>query len=108
MKFNELTLKKSLELLEKKEISIDDIYRDVNEAIGKKNKELNVYLSLDKKAPAAAKTLANKSFKGVPFAVKDNFLTMELPATASAKVLDGFMPPYESTVTKRLKQNLKN
>ena len=105
MKFNELTLKKSLELLEKKEISLDDIYRDVNEAIDKKNKELNVYLSLDKKAPELAKTLENKPFKGIPFAVKENFLTMGLPATASSKVLDGFMPQYESTVTKRLKEN---
>lgn len=104
MKLNELTLKKSLELLEKKEISLAEIYRDIDGAIGKKNKELNIYLSLDKNALEKAQKEFDKPFKGVPFAVKDNFLTIGLPTTAAAKVLDGYMPQYESTVTKKLKE----
>ena len=76
MKLNELTLKKSLELLEKKEVSLVDIYRDVNDAISKKNKELNIYLATDDKAQSTAEKDKNKLFKGLPFAVKMNFLTV--------------------------------
>ncbi|MBI5122868.1 Asp-tRNA(Asn)/Glu-tRNA(Gln) amidotransferase subunit GatA [Candidatus Roizmanbacteria bacterium] len=104
MKLNELTLKKAIELIDKKEVSLKDIYRDVSEAIEKDNERLNIYLSLDKKVEEIAEKQKNKPLRGLPIAVKDNFLTVGLPTTASSKVLDGFMPPYESTVTKRLKK----
>lgn len=104
MKLNELTLKKAINLLDKKEISLDEVYKDTFSAIEEKNKELNIYLTLDKKALDKAKKEVNKPLKGLPIAIKDNFLTVGFPTTASAKVLDGFMPPYESTVTKKIKE----
>ncbi len=103
MKLNELTLKKAINLLDKKEISLKDVYKDINEKIENDNKKLNIYLSLDKDAEKKSEEQKNKPLRGLPIAVKDNFLTVGLPTTASAKILDGFMPPYESTVTKRLK-----
>lgn len=104
MKTNELTLTKTIELLDKKEVSLDDIYKDIGQAYKEKNKKLNIYLSVDKDALEKAKKQSNQPLKGLPIAVKDNFLTVGLPTTASSKVLDGFMPPYESTVTKRIKE----
>lgn len=104
MKLNELTLKKAIDLIDKKEVSLKDVYKDVNEAIEKNNKKLNIYLSLDKKAEGEAEKQKDKPLRGLPIAVKDNFLTVGLPTTASSKLLDGFMPPYESTVTKKLKE----
>lgn len=104
MKLNELTLKKAIDLLDKKEISLKDVYKDINEKIEKDNKKLNIYLSLDKNAVKKAEKQKNKPLRGLPIAIKDNFLTVGLPTTASAKILDGFMSPYESTVTKKLKE----
>ena len=104
MELNKLTLKKALDLINKKEISLKDIYKDINKAIEKDNKKLNIYLSLDNKAKEVGEDQKNKPLRGLPIAVKDNFLTVGLPTTASSKVLDGFMPPYESTVTERLKE----
>lgn len=104
MKTNELTLKKTLTLLEKKEISLEDIYGDMFAEI-EKSKNLNIYLSVDKNALGEAKKNADKPFKGIPFTVKDNFLTKNLPTTASSRVLDGFISPYESTVTEKIKVN---
>jgi aspartyl-tRNA(Asn)/glutamyl-tRNA(Gln) amidotransferase subunit A len=103
MKLNELTLKKAVELIDKKEISLKDIYYDVNEAIKKDNKKLNIYLSLNKETEEEAEKQKGNPLRGLPIAVKDNFLTIGLPTTASSKLLDGFMSPYESTVTKKLK-----
>src|SRR5580693_2526101 len=41
---------------------------------------------------------------GVPVAVKDLFATIGMPTTCGSRILEGWHPPYESTVTKRLKQ----
>ena len=41
---------------------------------------------------------------GVPLAVKDLFCTRDVPSTAASKILEGFQPPYESTVTANLWQ----
>lgn len=41
---------------------------------------------------------------GIPIAVKDLFCTRDVLTTAASHILDGFTPPYESTVTERLWQ----
>ncbi len=40
---------------------------------------------------------------GVPVAVKDLFTTVGMPTTCGSKILQGWMPPYESTITGRLR-----
>ncbi|HEV7863698.1 MAG TPA: amidase, partial [Acidimicrobiia bacterium] len=40
---------------------------------------------------------------GVPVAVKDMFCTRELPTTAGSRILEGWRPPYDSTVVARLR-----
>ncbi len=40
---------------------------------------------------------------GVPVAVKDLFTTVGMPTTCGSKILEGWRPPYESTVTSRLR-----
>ena len=39
---------------------------------------------------------------GVPLAIKDNLCTKGIPTTCSSRMLETFVPPYESTVTDRL------
>jgi len=102
--FNKLTVKKALNLLDKKEISISDIYKDIDLTYERDNKRLNIYLSRDTDALLKARKNGNKFLKGIPIAVKDNFLTPGLTTTASSKVLSGFSPPYESTVTGKIKE----
>jgi aspartyl-tRNA(Asn)/glutamyl-tRNA(Gln) amidotransferase subunit A len=41
---------------------------------------------------------------GVPVAVKDLFTTVGMPTTCGSKILEGWVPPYESTVTGRLRR----
>lgn len=94
-----LTLVEAIEKLKHKEISHAELYTSVHDAIAKDNAALNVYLSLDNEALAKADKLLDSPLAGVPIAVKDNFLTVGLQTTASSKVLEGYMPQYESTVT---------
>ena len=40
---------------------------------------------------------------GIPIALKDNILTTNMPTTGGALAFAGFVPPYEATVTKKLR-----
>ena len=40
---------------------------------------------------------------GIPIALKDNIHTTNMPTTGGALAFDGFVPPYEATVTKNLR-----
>ncbi|WP_339832676.1 Asp-tRNA(Asn)/Glu-tRNA(Gln) amidotransferase subunit GatA [uncultured Parvibaculum sp.] len=42
------------------------------------------------------------SLEGLPLGIKDLFCTKDVLTTASSHILDGFHPPYESTVTANL------
>ncbi len=39
---------------------------------------------------------------GIPLAIKDNLCTKSVPTTCSSRMLESFVPPYESTVTEKL------
>jgi len=53
--------------------------------------------AIDRRTPDANLTLA-----GVPVAVKDNICTRNMPTTASSRILQGFVSPYDATVIERL------
>ena len=101
-KLNTLTLQQTLTGLKQKEFSLAELYQATLEAIDEKNKELNIYLTLDDEVLKKAEKSSNLPLMGVPIAVKDNFCTQDLRTTASSKILDEFVPQFESTVTKKL------
>lgn len=98
-----LTLAQALEKLKRKEISLGDIWADVQSSIDQQNTKLNAYLTLNTAAETERQAAAQLPLAGVPIAVKDNFATKGLRTTASSTVLDTFVPEFESTVTARLK-----
>jgi aspartyl-tRNA(Asn)/glutamyl-tRNA(Gln) amidotransferase subunit A len=50
---------------------------------------------------AAGETLS--ALAGVPLAMKDVVVTKDLPTTAGSKILAGWRPPYDATITSRIK-----
>ncbi|NLG06292.1 MAG: Asp-tRNA(Asn)/Glu-tRNA(Gln) amidotransferase subunit GatA [Candidatus Pacebacteria bacterium] len=103
MTLNQLTLQEALAGLKAGSLDISDLYRDLNDAI-EKQKSYNIYLQLNPQAEAEAKQLQDRQLKGLPIAVKDNFCSKKLATTAASKVLENFIPQYESTVTERLQK----
>src|SRR5437762_6601125 len=43
-----------------------------------------------------------RTLEGIPLAVKDLFCTKEVRTTAGSRILENFVPSYESTVTQQL------
>jgi aspartyl-tRNA(Asn)/glutamyl-tRNA(Gln) amidotransferase subunit A len=94
------TLVELKELIDSKEISPDELFKYFMQRIKKYNPKLNAYLTLNKDVDFKNSGVLG----GIPLAIKDNFCTYGLRTTASSKVLENFIPPYESTVTARLKK----
>jgi len=114
MKLNQLTISQTLIGLKNKDFSSLEITQACLDQIKKTNKYLNSFLTFNQKALAKAKTADKKinssidNFKkqpllGIPYALKDNFLTSGIRTTASAELLDEYIPQYDSTVYARLK-----
>ena len=53
---------------------------------------------------AAGETLP--ALAGLPIAVKDNLTTIDEPTTAGSKILEGWVPPYDSTVVSKLRAEM--
>ena len=74
----------------------------------KKSKKLNSYnedtfeIALEKAKQFDSYPDFNKKLPGIPMAVKDLFCTKNIKTTASSKILNNFIPTYESTVTDNL------
>lgn len=62
-----------------------------------------------KAAADADKRIASSSrlnpLDGIPIAVKDLYCTKDIRTTAASHILDNFVPPYESTITQKLKNS---
>jgi aspartyl-tRNA(Asn)/glutamyl-tRNA(Gln) amidotransferase subunit A len=106
-----LTIKKVHDGIRAKEFSASELTKKYLERIKKYNSTLNAYLTVteDHALNQAAKIdqkIQNGEeiplLAGVPAAVKDIFVTKGIRTTASSKMLDDFVPPYESTTTDRL------
>jgi len=106
----ELTNKSLCSLIEgikKKDFSSEEITKSYIEN-SKKAKKLNTFITTDfDNALAKAKNFDKKKdlnglLPGIPIAVKDLFCTKNIRTTAGSKMLNNFVPTYESTVTSNL------
>ena len=108
--FHELTIKEVLDGYTNKDFTCVEVIHHFLKRIEKYNPKLNIFLTLNEKAlvqaAAVDKEIAEKGITrpllGIPFAIKDNYLTIGLETTASSNILKGYKPQYESTVTQKL------
>ncbi len=103
----DLKLVELVDKIKKKELSSTEVTIAFIER-SKKSKKLNTYISENyENAIKKAKIFDQKpDFKkklpGIPIAVKDLFCTKNIRTTAGSKILENFVPTYESTVTQNI------
>lgn len=108
---HKLTIKKAKEGLKKKEFSSFELTRACLDQIKKLEGKLNAFVTVTEKEALEQAREADKlilsgqdlPLLGIPIAIKDNFSTQGIKTTASSKVLEDYIPPYDATVVKKLK-----
>jgi len=95
------------------EVSAVEVAEAHLDRIAKVDDRINAFLHVDAEgALAAARAVDAKRaageklgpLAGVPLALKDLFTTRGIPTTCGSKILEGWLPPYDATVTRRLRE----
>jgi len=114
MNLNQLTITEAREGLKTKKFSSVELTKACLERIKQVEPAINAFVTVcEEEALKAAKradelasqgeTWEAKPLLGIPLSIKDNFCTKGVRTTASSKVLDDFVPPYDATVVAKLK-----
>lgn len=99
--------------LDSKEISSVELTKYFLSRVKERNTELNAFVTVsEKEALKAAKEAddfinspgENPFLCGIPYASKDLFCTKGIRTTASSKILDKYIPPFDSTVEAKIKE----
>ena len=94
------------ELLVAKKVTPVDLAKDAIELAKKDNNNAFEYI-MESEAIEIASNLvepeANNPLWGIPFVIKDNMSTKDVPTTASSNILKGYIPVFDATVVERLK-----
>ncbi|MGZ4316658.1 MAG: Asp-tRNA(Asn)/Glu-tRNA(Gln) amidotransferase subunit GatA [Gaiellaceae bacterium] len=88
-----LTAEEAIGLLERGEVSGAELRAAYREAIDARNEELNYFLTL----------VDGDDNDGVPIALKDVISTKGVRTTAGSKILEDYVPVFDSTVADRCK-----
>ena len=106
-----MTLSQLKSNLEAKNLSSREITESFLKRISETNKSLNAFITITEEQAVSQSVEADeiivkgkaKSLTGLPFAHKDLFCTDGILTTCASKMLSNFVPPYDATVVKRLK-----
>ena len=111
-KLTELTVAKAVEGLKNKEFSAQELTKEYIEN-AEKNRNLNAFITENFEPALEAAKVADENIakgsarelEGIPVGVKDLFCTKNIKTTSGSKMLEDFVPTYESTVTQKLWDN---
>ena len=96
-----------------RELSAVEVTRAHLDRIAEVDGVVHAFLHVAEEAALASAALVDASLDagtapasplaGVPLALKDVFTTIDMPTTAGSKILEGWHPPYDATVSSRLR-----
>lgn len=109
MDLTKLSIKQTIEGLKTKKFTSLEVTNSYINNI-EKNRNLNSFITetFDLAINQAKKSDENiqngkmRELEGIPLGIKDLFCTKNIRTTCASKILENFIPPYESTVTQKL------
>ena len=111
MKLHELTIHEAHRLLKSGEISSRELTRAVLDRIDAVESKIDAYITISEalamqQAGQADEAIARGNclpLTGIPLGIKDLICTQAFPTTCGSRILENFMPPYDATVIRKLK-----
>ena len=101
------------EQIHRREVSSVEVTRAHLGRIGAVDERVRAFLHIDGVSALAAAGAVDaaldageqpsSALAGVPLALKDVFTTTDMPTTCGSRMLEGWWPPYDATVTTRLR-----
>lgn len=113
MHLYELTIAETHEKLKSRDISSVELTRAVLDRIETVDQKVGAYITVCADAALAQAQRADEAIAqgncqpltGIPLAIKDLICTAGLPTTCASKALENFIPPYDATVIRKLKES---
>lgn len=99
-----LTIKELREQIVRKEVSVAEVATFYQERLQQHNPTLNAALEVFEDPTLPDNQAQDGMLGGIPCIIKDNICQEGRIASAGSKMLQNYKAPYDSTVTKRLKQ----
>lgn len=106
MKFLDLSIAELASKYRSGEASPIDVVKECLENIDK-NSDLNIFITLRDKEELldeAKNAKFNTLLSGMPYVLKDAYITKGLRTTSASKVLENYIPDYDATVVRKLKE----
>jgi aspartyl-tRNA(Asn)/glutamyl-tRNA(Gln) amidotransferase subunit A len=108
-RIEDLTIKKARELLDKKDISVNELAEACLKKIESQNKELNIFLGTYDNVRQQIEIAQQKInagdatvLTGIPLAIKDNILIKGQVASAASKILEKYKATYTATAAQKV------
>jgi len=113
MDISKTTIEEVSNLLSKGEISSVELAKKCLGRIDEVEKKIDAFITVDHEGAlrqAQESDIRRKQGKtlskldGVPISIKDLFCQKDIETTAGSNILKGFVPPYDATVVKKIKE----
>ena len=114
MNLHELTIQETHDGLKNKKFSAVEVAEDYLARIKKIDGEVKSFITVtEKTALEQAKEVDKKikqgeeinSLAGIPASIKDVIVTKDILSTAASNILKNYLPPFDATAVKKLKNN---
>jgi aspartyl-tRNA(Asn)/glutamyl-tRNA(Gln) amidotransferase subunit A len=109
---SKMTIAAAADGMRAKDFSSVELTQAVLNSIKEKDTEVKAYLTVDEEGALAGAKLADErraagesgDMLGIPVAMKDIFNVKGQPCTCASKILEGYIAPFDATVTRKLRE----
>ena len=111
MNITNYTVEELHDMLVKKEVTAQEVVKAVFARINETEEKIGAFITLtEEEALEQARKVDEEGIdpinvlSGIPIGIKDNIITDGTRTTAASKILEDFIPIYDATVTKKIKE----
>lgn len=101
MEYRKALISDLRESLDSNSVTAEELFESANTLAHNYQNDINAFVTIIDKYKCRPKK--DTILKGIPYSIKDNFSTSGILTTASSNILKNYIPVYDATVYKKLK-----